>query len=177
MKNINSILYIEKFALFLFYTFIMASCASPPDYPIEPAIELISISKDTLARNYTDPSDPVIFRDTTFVTFSFTDGDGDIGDQDSILLFAIDSREGQENLRKIPFVPELGASNGIKGEITFRLFSTCCIFPPDLFLDGCNDEYNDMPYDELTYDIYIKDRAGNQSNVITTPPIFIRCFE
>ena len=160
---------LKKYALHLFFLPLLAACASPPDYPIEPAIEFVGLTKDTLQRGS-------FFNDTTFVTFSFTDGDGDIGDQDSLQLFVKDSRDTFTNSFRIPFVPELGASNGLKGEITVRIFSSCCIFPPELFLDGCSDVYNQMPYDKLTFDIFIKDRAGNQSNIITTTPVFIRCF-
>ncbi len=147
-----------------------AACTNPPDYPIIPEIEFISISKDTMIRGS-------FFNDTTFIRFSFTDGDGDIGDGDSLQLFLVDSRNGFVNDFRIPFVPELGASNGIKGEITVRVFTSCCIFPPELFLDGCNDEYAQMPFDEYYYDIFIKDRAGNESNVIQTTPIHITCFD
>ena len=151
-------------------SFLMTDCATPPDYPIEPIIEYVSLSKDTLRRG---PNQ----EDTTYVTFGFTDGDGDIGSEDSLQLYVTDSREGTVRRLKIPFVPELGASNGIKGEITARLFTTCCIFPPDLFLLGCEDELASMPYDQVVYTIYIKDRAEHQSNQITVEPIYIQCFD
>lgn len=169
MKSPSLIDQLKKYASVCLFLALLGACASPPDYPIVPAIEYVQLSKDTMIRGS-------FFNDTTFVTFSFTDGDGDVGDQDSLQLFVVDSRNDFINDFRIPFVPELGASNGIKGEISVRLFTSCCIFPPDLFLDGCNDVYSEMPYDELTYDIYIKDRAGNQSNIITTDPVFIRCF-
>lgn len=146
-----------------------ASCATPPDYPVEPALQYISLSKDTLRRGSNQ-------QDTTFVTFSFTDGDGDIGSEDSLQLVLTDSRDNTPRKLKIPFVPELGASNGIKGKITARLFTTCCIFPEDLFLLGCEDELASMPYDKVVYSLYITDRAGHQSNIITIDPIYVECF-
>ena len=148
---------------------IMAACSTPPDYPIEPEIKFVDVTKDTMDRGS-------FFNDSTSVIFSFTDGDGDIGDRDSLQLFVTDSRDGFVNDFRIPFVLEPGASNGLKGEITVRLFTSCCQFPPDEFLDGCTDTFSEMPYDEVSYDIYITDRAGNKSNVITTSPVFIRCF-
>ncbi|HHM21422.1 MAG TPA: hypothetical protein ENJ20_05300 [Bacteroidetes bacterium] len=161
--------FFKKYMPVLLFIGCWAACSTPPDYPIEPVLEFVDVSKDTIRRGS-------FFNDTTFVTFSFTDGDGDIGDRDSLQLFVTDSRNGFVNDFRIPFVLEPGASNGIKGEITVRLFSSCCIFPSDLFLDGCTDIYDPMPYDKVVYDIYIKDRAGHQSNVISTTPIFIRCF-
>ncbi len=162
--------FLKKYAPFLFFAAFIATCATPPDYPVEPTIEFIGVTKDTMARGS-------FFNDTTFIQFSFTDGDGDIGDGDSLQLFLKDSRNGFVNDFRIPFVPELGASNGIKGEISVRVFTSCCIFPPELFLDGCNDEFAQMPYDQFSYDVFIKDRAGHESNIIQTTPIFIRCFE
>ncbi len=178
MKTLISVFHLKKYFPLLFSMALLAACATPPDYPVEPEIEFISVSKDTMNRNFIDPSDPSPFKDTIFITFSFTDGDGDIGDQEGNLqLFIRDSRDGFLDDFGIPFIPELGASNGLKGEMTVRIFSSCCIFPPEIFLLGCEDEWNQMPYDMLTYDIYIKDRAGNQSNTITTTPIYIKCFE
>ena len=146
------------------------SCASPPDYPIEPFIEYVGMTKDTLKRG-------AMQEDTTFVTFSFTDGDGDIGNKDTLDLFVTDTRTGVlENQFRVPVVPELGAANGIKGEITFRLFTTCCIFPPQLGLDPCNGEDPSFKYDQVVYEIYLRDRAGHKSNTILTDPVFIRCF-
>lgn len=148
----------------------MAACASPPDYPIEPHIEFFSLSKDTLKRG--------IFNDTTFITLSFTDGDGDIGSPDTLDLFVYDTRTGLlANQYTIPEVPELGANNGIKGEITVQVPSSCCLFDPDLLLDPCKDEHPSLLYDPIVYEIFIFDKAGHKSNVIQTPPVYIRCFE
>lgn len=150
---------------------LLDSCATPPDYPIEPFIAYIGMSKDTLNRG-------AMQEDTTFVTISFTDGDGDIGAKDSLDLFVTDTRTGVvENQFQVPMVPKLGASNGIKGEITFRLFTTCCIFPPELGLDPCFDEDPSFKYDKVVYEIYLRDRAGHKSNAIYTDPVYIRCFK
>jgi hypothetical protein len=146
------------------------SCATPPNYPIEPYIEYLGMSKDTLRRG-------AMQEDTTFVTFSFTDGDGDIGNKDTIDLFVTDLRTGvTESQFRVPEVPELGASNGIKGEITFRLFTTCCIFPPDLGLDPCNGTSPQFRYDKVVYEFYLRDRAGHESNRVQTDTVYIRCF-
>ncbi|GIV31058.1 MAG: hypothetical protein KatS3mg029_0409 [Saprospiraceae bacterium] len=148
----------------------LAACATPPDYPVEPHIEFLSVSKDTLKRG--------IFTDTTFVRISFTDGDGDIGHDDTLDLFLIDTRDGSlTNKFTIPEVPKLGANNGIKGEITIQVPSSCCLFDPDLLLDPCNDEHPSLPYDRIVYEIFLIDRAGHRSNVVQTTPIYIQCFD
>ena len=169
MKELK-ILQTAKFLPLGLLAFALA-CASPPDYPMEPFIKDMQLSKDTLQR----ATKGNVFLDSTFVSFSFTDGDGDIGDQDSINLFLKDLRDNVVLKNRIPFVPELGASNGIKGQITVKVYTTCCIFPPQLGLDPCFDTDPSFPFDEVVYEIYITDRAGHKSNVLQTAPIYIRC--
>lgn len=166
--------------LALINTFILilavTSCTQPPDYPIEPVIEYQGMTKNTMLQG--DGSE-----DETWVTLSFTDGDGDIGffEEGSTTvetdLFIKDLRlDAVTEKFTIPFVPELGTTNGISGEITFRMFTTCCIFPD--WVPGqpapC-DVSADYLVDTVQYEIYIIDRAGNESNRIQTEPIYLLC--
>ncbi len=170
MKTFNLLgILLSSSALFLLV--LTFGCVTPPSYPIIPAIEFVSMTKDTMPRGFTT--------DSTLVTLSFTDGDGDIGRKDTISdIFITDSRDGNVTKGRIPFVPELGASNGIKGEISVVIDNSCCIFPPpDTLYSGCFDVLPNHPYDEVKYSIYIVDRKGNQSNTVELPPIYIRCFE
>ncbi|MCB9284228.1 MAG: hypothetical protein H6563_09165 [Lewinellaceae bacterium] len=154
----------------------LASCTQPPDYPIEPVIEFQRLTKNTLIQG--DGTE-----DETWVTISFTDGDGDIGffqegsNQVETDLFIRDLRLDVVTEKfTIPFIPELGTTNGISGEITFRMYTTCCIFPD--WVPGqpapC-DVSPDYPVDTVRYEIYIKDRAGHESNHIQTEPIYLLC--
>jgi len=120
-----------------------------------------------------------IASDSSLVTLTFTDGDGDIGNKDTISdIFITDGRDGNITRGKIPYVPELGASNGIKGKIFAVIDNSCCIFPPpDTLYDGCYDVLPNHLYDKVIFSVYIKDRAGNQSNIVELPPIYFRCFE
>ena len=120
-----------------------------------------------------DPWGTLIF--TKGITISFTDGDGDIGSEDNAPeVYIKDSRTGffSPPPSSIPFVPEQGAGNGISGEIYVPIFSACCIHPVTNFICMPFDDY---PVDKLVYEIYIVDRAGNQSNTVTTDTIYIRC--
>lgn len=165
-NNIGILLTASGLSLLLALTF---GCVKPPQYPVVPAIEFISMTKDTMPRGFAS--------DSVLVTLSFTDGDGDIGRKDTISdIFITDSRDGNVTKGRIPFVPELGASNGIKGEISAVIDNSCCIFPNPLY-DGCTEVFPSYPYDAVTYSIYITDRKGNQSNTVQLPPIYIRCFE
>ena len=151
-------------------------CTQPPEYPIEPVISYVGMTKNTMVQG--DGTE-----DQTWVTISFTDGDGDIGffkegsSQVETDLFIRDLRlDAVTEKFTIPFVPELGAANGISGEITFRMYTTCCIFPE--WVSGqpapC-DTSPEYPMDTVQYEIYIKDRAGHESNRIQTEPIYLIC--
>jgi len=153
-----------------------ASCAQPPDYPIEPVLEYVGMSKNTLVQG--DGTE-----DETWITLAFTDGDGDIGffkegsTQVETDLFIRDLRlDAVTEKFTIPFIPEQGSSNGISGEINFRMYTTCCIFPD--WVTGqpapC-DTSPEYPMDTVRYEIYIKDRAGHESNRVQTELIYLLC--
>lgn len=152
------------FALFLLA---LGHCIQPPDYPKEPVIAFKNMTRSVL-RQGTGTSD------TTHVTITFTDGDGDLGDTDSLNVFVIDGRDQfLKSKFRIPFIPEEGVGNGISGEITLRLNTSCCIFPGNV-LPPCSPS-TDFPTDTLRYIIYIKDRAGHESNRIETGEIVLLC--
>jgi hypothetical protein len=144
------------------------SCINAPEFSNVPKIDFVSLSKDSLNQGLNQ-------EDSVIVTFHFEDGDGDIGrmtDAEENNVFFIDNRTGQlDNSFGIPFVPPQGSSNGIEGDVHIKLYSTCCIFPSG---DPCLPS-TDVPFNDLTYDIYITDRAGNTSNVITTSVIRLKC--
>lgn len=73
-------------------------------------------------------------------------------------------------------MPELGTTNGISGEITFRLLTTCCVFPEWVTdVQSPCDPSMQYPVDTLRYEIYIRDRAGHESNRIETEDIYLLC--
>ena len=154
-----------KFLLFaIISSLIIIGCTKPPDYPNTPEIGFVGFSKNTLQQGDGN-------NDSLLVVISFTDGDGDLGDRDSLNLFVTDKRTGfLQDQFKIPFIPEQGASNGISGEISFALFTTCCID----YVNHTSCQPSPTP-DTLVYQIFIMDRADNKSNVIETAPIFLQC--
>ncbi len=141
-------------------------CTTPPDYPIVPHIEFQNISKTTMQQGFGS-------EDSVYVTISFTDGDGDLGSSPSdptLNLFTFNRLINQvADSFRIPFVPIQGTKNGISGTIQVRLLTTCC-----KSLEPCKPSIT-HPLDTLIYDISIKDRAGHLSNIVSTPPILLRC--
>jgi len=152
--------------LFSLSCFVAFSCIKAPEYPIEPEIELLGLSTDTMVQSQFNTDSVVIF-------FTFTDGDGDLGSEDSLNIFVKDLRDNFVSDRfRIPYVPVAGANNGISGEVNFTLYTTCCTYPNGA--PPCEPS-SEFPTNMLTYEITIQDRAGHISNAIVTPPITLMC--
>jgi hypothetical protein len=152
--------------LFCILTVTNWSCLKAPDYPIEPVINFISLSKDVVKQSQFN-------LDSTYITFGFTDGDGDLGDRDSVNIFLTDQRiKTNPIVYKIPLLAQNSGAKGISGEIKLRVYSECCIYPNGETPCFPSTTY---PTDTLVYSLYIKDRAGHKSNIIYTPPIILLC--
>ena len=157
--------------LFLFFLAAISSCVTVPNYPDEPTLAFEGFSKNAMRQG-------VFGEDSIIMTLSFTDGDGDFGTADTGIeknIFMTDKRTGEIFREfKAPFVPIEGAANGISGTIDVKLYTTCCIFPKNTGIPPCESPQA-FPSNELILDIYIKDRAGNISNTVTSPPITLQC--
>ncbi|HMQ08163.1 MAG TPA: hypothetical protein PKC30_12745 [Saprospiraceae bacterium] len=158
-------------ALFILagWVFHLNSCVKAPDFPLEPEIDFVGFSKSTMNQGGLN-------NDSTFMTISFQDGDGDIGHPANSTmrsLFIIDKRTGNiYNQFKVPEIPEQGVGNGVRGEITVLMYTTCCIFP-DL-IPPCSAP-SQFPTNDLSFEVYLVDRAGNESNRINTGIINLLC--
>ncbi len=151
-------------------------CVNPPNYPKEPVIEFKSISKTQMFQDI-----DALPEDSIVLTFTYTDGDGDIGSMgsdSSSSLFFIDQRDNKTIVPayRLPFIEPQGTGNGISGEISVRLGQTCCIYiGPSGIPQTCEDVPTTTTRDTVVYAVYIRDRAGNESNRILTPPITLIC--
>lgn len=150
-------------------------CVSPPDYPVEPVIQYEGISKEAIYA-YNDTTSR---QDSVIIQFSFTDGDGDISSMDSTDIFIKDSRFPTlppTIVGAFPPIPSEGTGNGISGDVFFTIVNSgqgvCCIFN-----DRICAQSEVYPVDTVSYEIFILDQAGNQSNVIRTEQIQILCFD
>lgn len=168
MKTIFQIIALLTLSVFLF------SCLKTEDYPIKPQISF---------KNYFIGYTTDILGNSTKVvalTFSFTDGDGDIGlgDGDTLSPFDKNSNyyynlcttkfkktngvfsEVLENpeLRnyRIQPLPSVKSKKAIKGDIEINI-----------------KVYQSTGKDTLKYDIFLYDRELHKSNIISTPQIVL----
>lgn len=173
------------FSAVLVALFVFSYCVQPPDYPVEPVITYIGISK-TAGTAPQGPHNPLFtlnqgqgYEDSLFVTFSFTDGDGDLGFPETdptASVFIYDSRDTfPKPPIQLPYVEPLGAGNGISGEITVKLPTTCCIYTSPEGIKFPCEEAVQIAYDTFYYFIKIRDRAGHESNEIKTELIRLKC--
>ena len=160
--------------LSIFAGYFLLACSKPPVYPLEPVITYEGLSRAEIPQS----SNSVDQLDTLIIRLGFTDGDGDLGDQDSVNIILTDSRDGFENIFKIKPIPALGSGDGISGEIAIKLTNNpntkyfCCTFPNTRVTCIPSTEF---PTDTMSYSIRIRDRAGNWSNTIRTETFTILC--
>ncbi|MFK7935538.1 MAG: hypothetical protein AB8G22_18635 [Saprospiraceae bacterium] len=166
-----------------FVSLTFAACVQPPDYPDEPVIKFERFNQPSISQGLR-ASD----LDSLEITFSFTDGDGDIGEEADATtedgrplfnVFMTDSRSGNVlEQNRIPFIPVQGAGNGISGEITVTVSNKtagfCCIYDDKDGSDPCTIN-STFTRDTFFYSIMITDRTGNESNMVDTAPIIIEC--
>jgi len=117
-----------------------------------PAIQFLSIS----------PESVVEFTDPVTIRISYTDGDGDLGENEPEVknLFVMDNRNQVTFQFRIPELAPEGAKIAITGELPIELSSVAIL-----------EENADQ--EPVIYTVWVVDRAGNQSNQIDTDPITV----
>lgn len=167
---INRITYLSF--LFAISAIVMQSCQKIKTYPPEPYIELISFEYEYVDDALGNPSL------SGTLTFYFVDGDGDIGFKEP--------SEGDTVVNNTVFIDKYRMKNGeykpvdliVPFEYRVPYFSTS---GNNKTLEGeiiITDiiETSNIHSDTIKYDFYIKDRAGNKSNVETTGDLILRDF-
>jgi hypothetical protein len=144
-------------------------CNGTDNISVVPSIKYLGISKSELRQSSVNI-------DSLWLQISFEDGDGDIGfthPDDRPEIVVIDGRTNNEQDRfNIPDLPE-SENKVLKGTIAIRIYTTCC-----LFNNGAApcDSPPSVPFDSIQYHIYLIDRAGHQSNVVTSEFVRLRCI-
>lgn len=132
-----------------FWALAAASCNGNKSNP--PEINLEEVSPGTIQE----------YKDSIYMRISFYDKDGDLGENftDDPNLFVIDNRLGLAHEFRISNIVPGGAEVSIQGELEWTINS--------VYVTGSENS------ETVDYDIYVVDRAGNQSNVLVTPAITI----
>lgn len=143
----------EKTCLhFIFFTIAFSSCKKSSDeVSTTPSISIQSLTPGTIKQ----------FSDTLTMIIAYEDGDGDLGENNSTAknLFVTDKRINITTAYRISELAPQGSTINIKG--TLRLFLSNIPV-----LNGGNSEtYN--------YEVYVKDRAGNTSNVVVSSGVTV----
>ena len=141
-----------KFFPAIFFSFVFIfGCKKKEEQTNVPKITYVSIS----------PSSAVEYVNAITIAFSYDDLDGDLGENDPNVsnLFITDSRNNvMYNYRISQLAPD-EANIHIKGNLNAVIKSTA-------ITDNSSSQ-------SVTYSLYIKDRAGNTSNTITTDAITV----
>ena len=137
---------------YILIVLLLFACKKDDALSVVPALEFQSISP-SIAQEYIDD---------IIITISYADEDGDLGENSPDIdnLFVEDSRNGIVYHYRIPQLAPNGNEIAIEGNF-------------NITINGSGIT-NDTTSQQVNYDIYVKDRAGNKSNTITTSSITIQ---
>ena len=159
------------------------ACKRPPEYPKTPEISFKSINKQKVQQK----RGPGFFVtiDSVTISLNFKDGDGDLGRSDDtenyfcrVLMkqndifkdiLVIDTLTKKsvpipKNGRFFPLNID-GRQGPIEGVLNFGPSLNFVAYVPDSVVDYT-----------LKFQIYIKDNAGNQSNVVESTPVLVKLY-
>jgi hypothetical protein len=141
-----------RVATYILIVLLLFACKKDDALSVVPNIEFQSISPLT-AQEYIDD---------IVITISYSDEDGDLGENfpDIDNLFVEDSRNGIIYHYRIPQLAPNGTEIAIEGNFNITINGS-----------GITDSSTSQ---QVNYAIYLKDRAGNKSNTITTSNITIQ---
>lgn len=130
----------------------IASCKKDDEgISATPEIEFISVT----------PANVVEYQDSLVFTVSYRDGDGDLGENGNNIdnFFLTDSRNNVTYKFRIQQLAPNDAVIAIQGDLRVVLQSTALIDNPTT--------------ESFTYSMYMTDRAGNQSNTVTSSTVTV----
>lgn len=143
----------NKNLFFLIIVLSIAGCKKDEIvFPIEPKIEVVSIT----------PANPQQYIDPVTITIHYEDGDGDLGENNDQIknCFVTDNRIGITYEYRIKQLAPSGASIPIDGNLNINIGG-------QVLTDSSTQQ-------NVTYTLYIVDRAGHKSNSVTTGTVVIR---
>lgn len=132
-------------------------------FPPVPAINFLRMTPDSIKSMSSE--------DTVRISFHFTDGDADLGNDPNSGkkdIFVIDTRFPDDTFGYyFPPIPDQfkDPEKGLEGD--------CDFYIPAALLPGLRDTTIHKLRDTTAFNIFIKDVAGNASNLITTSRLLI----
>lgn len=151
--TVSDICFYTKFILLIFSLFII-SCKKEDkkEYESTPQIEFVILAPSTVFQN----------QDSITFTIKYADGDGDLGENspDAKNLFLTDNRIHIPYSYRVEQLAPSGAAIPIQGTLNIVLKNTS-------LTDSSNQQ-------TTTFSIYIVDRAGHQSNTVTSSVVTIK---
>ncbi len=129
----------------------MAGCVKDEPISVVPEIAFVSATPQTITA----------YEDSLMVTISYRDGDGDLGENntDDHNLFMEDSRNGVVYGFRVRQLAPDDANITIQGNLNIAV--------PNVPIIGNGN------MESFTYTIHVVDRAGNESNRVTTSVITV----
>jgi hypothetical protein len=131
-----------------------------------PAINFVSFEPDSVHSGS--------FEDTVKLSFGFTDGDGDLGNDPATGNYDVFLKDTRDTGTPFPvlrfFFPPIpeGARDPVKG-----LEGKGIIAIQGIFITTRQDTLHMLHGDTLRYRMWVKDRAGNTSDTITTSQLIV----
>lgn len=134
---------------------VLGACKKDPEVDLTDPVPVIL---DVVA----SPTSVIEYQDEIIFEVSYRDGDGDLGENEpnAANLYVVDNRIAVTESYRIQELTPDGAVIPISG--TLRV-----VLPSTGITDGSTSQ-------TVTYDIYLRDRAGNESNHFTTEAITVR---
>ena len=141
--------YYTALAAFSLLTF--AACEKDKPLSDTPYIEISNVT----------PTNAQAYSDTITFTVFYRDGNGDLGENDPNVynLFLTDGRNQVQYKYRVQQLAPSGSNVPIQGNLKVKLAGAPII-------NGGSSE-------TVTYSVYVVDRAGNQSNIATSPVITV----
>jgi len=108
------------------------------------------------------------------ITFSYTDGDGDIGSDSADNIFLLDERNLQIIASyRLPNDNNHPEGSYRKGEVQLIVYSGCCIYNDTTFAP-CVANPNQLR-DTMKYVLEVRDRSGKRSNRVNSDNLILEC--
>ena len=140
----------------------LAACKKGNNWSKTPNITLKQLAPNTVRAGNSE--------DTVFVSFSYTDGDADLGVDPQSGFYDIYMKDSRDTTVFRYLFPPIeddmrDPDRGMEGTFT--------VFVHAAFLLPRQDSLHLATGDTLQYELYIRDRAGHESNRIITPDIYL----